>query len=527
MGKVLVCDAIAQDVVDDLARHVEVETSLGLSEEELCSKVGDFDAVVVRSQTKITAKVIEAAKKLQVIARAGVGVDNIDVKAATNKGVMVINSPEGNTISAAEHTLALMLSGARHVASAHQDLAQGQWNRKKYTGSELYGKTLGVVGFGRIGREVLKRCRSFEMEGLVYDPFVTSEVVKGCGAKLCDLDELVRNSDIITLHVPKTPKTENLFDAECLAKMKPGAYLVNCARGGIVDEKALVEAVESGHLSGAAFDVYSQEPATLENPLINKPFITHTPHLAASTQEAQNRVAVDVVSQIVDVLNSGEPPRTAVNVSPIPPDAMAKLKPYLVLMERMGVFLSGIYDGRAKKIKLRYRGELLAAQKIGVLTKTFLKGFLSRSHGEANFVNAHLVAQNMGLEIEESKNEKSRTYASLIEVELATDDKVYTMQGTLLENSEPHLCSINGYQLAVSLEGIKLVTWQMDSPGVVGRVGTVLGDSDINIARMQLGRESTRSNAVMVLGVDNEPSADDLAKIAKVKGIERVCSIVL
>lgn len=526
MARVLVSDPIAEDAVEILRKDLDVDVQTKLSPEELKDRIGGYDALIVRSQTQVTREVIEAGTKLQVIARAGVGVDNVDVPAATQRGILVINSPQGNTISAAEHTLALLLAAARRLPQAHASMERGEWDRKSFTGNELYNKTLGVVGFGRIGREVATRAASFKMKVLAYDPFVSDDFIRECGSEPAELDSLLARADFVTVHVPKTDKTENLFDAERLGRMKRGAFLVNCARGGIVDEAALAQAVASGQLTGAALDVFAKEPPEEGCPVVGARNIVHTPHLAASTEEAQQRVAFDVVEQVVEVLRGG-PARSAVNITYVPPKVLSFLRPYMSLAERMGKFLVGLSDGAIRRVRVTYRGEL-AESEISYLTKAVLKGVLAQEMPETvNFVNAVLVAKERGIEVVESKAGQSTTYSNLIEIELETSSGRRSGAGAVFEDDQPRIVLLDGLRVSFILDGVKLISWQTDQPGVVGRVGSVLGEQDINIAEMQVGRSDPRTHAVMVMSLDECPSDVTMEGIRKLQGIEAARLVAL
>ena len=520
MSRILVSDPLPADIIETLRREAEVEVVNGLNPAQLAEKVVGFDALVVRSQSKVTREVIAAGTSLKIIGRAGVGVDNIDVEAATARGVVVVNSPEGNTISAAEHTMAILLAAARHVPQAHASMRRGEWDRKSFTGSELYNKTIGVVGFGRIGREVASRAASFRMRVLAYDPFVSPEFIAEKGGEPFALDELLQRSDFVTLHMPKTAETHNLINAERLAMMKPTAFLVNCARGGIIDEEALYQALSQKKLAGAALDVYVNEPIG-DSPLLTLNNLVTTPHLAASTHEAQERVAIDVAEQVLEVLRGGAP-RAAVNIPYLPPEVMGVIKPYLGLAEKMGRFIQSLSDGAVQSVAVTYRGEL-AEHNTSFLTKSILKGLLSPgSPDTVNYVNAVLKAKERGISISEAKSQSCSTYSSLIELELQAGGTTHRIAGTLFNDNQPRVVDLDGYKLAVVLEGVKLITWQTDCPGVVGRVGSLLGTHDINIAEMQLGRRQAREKAVMVLGIDDEPKPDVLEAVRQLGGIERV-----
>ncbi len=526
MAKVFVSDPLSEEVLNELRSELEVHVETGLTEEQLVAKIDGFDALLVRSGTQVTKAVIEAAKSLQVIGRAGVGVDNIDVPAATARGIMVINSPQGNTISAAEHTLALILGAARRIPAAHRSMRDGAWDRKSFTGNELYNKTLGVVGFGRIGREVATRAASFRMKVLAFDPFVSDDSIRTGGAEPMELDPLLAASDFVTLHVPKVKETAGLFHHQRLMIMKPGAYLVNCARGGIVDEDALCQVLESGHLGGAAFDVYEVEPLPSDSPLRSAKNLVMTPHLAASTEEAQLRVAVDVAEQVKEVL-AGRSPRSAVNLSYVPPQLLRELRPYVVLCERMGTFLYSLLGGKVGRIEVTFKGRL-SDHDLSLLTKAAVKGVLACGSPETvNFVNAQLVAEERGVEVRETKSPISAIYSNVVEVNLVTDRGEMSTTGAIFEDDQPRAVAIDGLRLSVILSGHKLVTWQNDEPGVVGRVGSLLGEQDINIAEMQVGRATPRTRAIMVMSIDDAPNRQTQERIAQLAGIERARFVTL
>lgn len=397
-------------------------------------------------------------------------------------------------------------------------MAEGQWNRKAFTGTELYNKTLGVAGFGRIGREVALRAASFKMKVLVYDPFVSEDFVRERGAERLELDELLERSDFVTIHVPLTEQTRNLIDPRRLDLMRPGAFLVNCARGGIVDEDALAERVRNGKLGGAAFDVYREEPPR-ESPVVGVDGIVTTPHLAASTREAQTRVATDVAEQVLEVLK-GLPPRSAVNIPYLPPKELNFLRPYMTLAEKMGIFLHHLTDGAIQKVRLTYCGEL-AGSDVSFLTKAALKGVLTHESPETvNFVNAVLLAEERGLEISETRSRRGSPYSNLIQMQLETDGGSRSCSGTVFLEDQPRIVEIDGLEFSIAPKGVKLITWQTDQPGVVGRVGSVLGENDVNIAEMQVGRQEARTRAVMAMSVDERPGPEVLEQIKALEGID-------
>lgn len=525
--RVLVADPISSDGIKLLEQEVTVEVAHKLSISELKARIEKADGLVVRSETKVVREVIDAAEKLKVIARAGVGTDNIDVEAATRQGIVVINSPEGNTISAAEHTMALILSLVRKIPGAHQSLTRGEWNRNTFVGYELYNKTLGIIGFGKIGRAVAERGKGFQMRIVAYDPFLTLQHAKDLGVELVRLSELLEVSDIITIHVPLTKETTNLIATQELSKLKKGAFIVNCARGGIVDEDALYQALTSGHIGGAALDVFSKEPPTGSS-LLQLPNVVLTPHLGASTKEAQSKVAVDVVEQLLDVLK-GKSPRSAVNIPYLPLELAAYFEPYFVLAEKMGSLLAQLLRGPVSSIEITYQGEV-AQKDVTVLTNAAIKGLLSHELSESvNFVNASWIARARGIKVVEQKNAVSEVFTSLITLQVVTTktNELRSCAGTLFGGREPRIVQLEGYNVDVLLSGCKLITWQTDTPGVVGRVGMLLGQHDINIAEMQVGREKVRGRAVMVLSIDELLSKAGVMEVCRLEGIDDAMVVTL
>ena len=508
---ILVVDPIAQDGIDALRRHTEVDVRLGLSRDELLEIVGQYDGLVVRSETKVTADVVAAGTRLQVIGRAGVGVDNIDVDAATARGVVVVNSPAGNTIAVAEHTLGLIIAAARNITHAAAALREGRWERTKFIGVEIRGKTLGVLGLGRIGTEVARRAQSFEMRILGHDPYVSQEHASRMGARLADLPTLLAESDFLTIHTPATVQTEGLIGKKELASMKPAAWIVNCARGGIVDEDALLEALDAGTIAGAALDVYSKEPAG-DNPLVRHPRVVATPHLAASTQEAQVNVAVEVAEQMVAVLE-GRPAPFAVNAPPISAESARVLAPFSRLAQTLGNVATQLTPGQLSSIEITYSGEI-AEHDTAALKASVIRGLLeSVSEEPVTFVNAAVVARNRGLNIIELKSSAPENYTNLITVQVHTDSGDTTVGGTML-NGVPHIVRIDEYWVSVeSRGGHVLLTRHTDRPGIIGKVGTILGEADINISQMQVGRETERGPALMLVFVDEAIPPETLRDI--------------
>ncbi len=517
---ILVTDPIAQDGINELERHTEVDVRLGLSRDELCAILPAYEGLVVRSETKVTADVIAAGSKLLVIGRAGVGVDNIDVDAATQRGIVVVNAPAGNTIAVAEHTIGLIIAAARNIPRAAAALAEGRWERSKFMGVEICGKTLGVLGLGRIGTEVAKRAQGFEMNVIGYDPYVSEEHANRIGVRLVDFDTLIRESDFLTIHVPATAQTNSLISREQLEQMKPSAWIVNCARGGIVNEQDLLDALDRGVIAGAALDVFAVEPAG-DNPLVRHPRVVATPHLAASTQEAQVNVAVQLAEQIVAVLE-GRPAPFAVNAPPISAEAARMLGPYVRLAQILGNLSTQLVEGQMRSIEIDYSGEI-AEFDTAPLRAAVIRGLLEPiSEETVTVVNATHVARSRGLGVSERKSSAPGGYANLISVRLATDRGSSVVAGTILAD-EPRVVQIDEYTVnLVPSGGYVMLTRHIDRPGVIGHVGTVLGEADINISSMQVGRERARGPALMLLSVDDPVPPETLQRIRKVEGLEYV-----
>ncbi|BAC07877.1 phosphoglycerate dehydrogenase [Thermosynechococcus vestitus] len=519
MPKVLVSDPIEQVGLDLLAQVAQVDVKIGLSEEELIKIIPEYDALMIRSGTKVTKDVIEAANQLKIIGRAGVGVDNVDVPAATRKGIIVVNSPEGNTIAAAEHTLAMMLSLARHIPDANAAVKAGQWDRKRFTGVEIYKKTLGIIGLGKIGSHVATVARAMGMKLLAYDPYLSTERAEQLGCRLVELDVLFAESDFITLHLPKTPETQHLINAKTIAKMKPTARIINCARGGIIDEVALVEALKSGRLAGAALDVFENEPLEADSPLRSLGMeAILTPHLGASTEEAQVNVAIDVAEQIRDVL-LGLPARSAVNIPGLRPDVLEKLAPYMQLAETLGNLVGQLAGGRVESLEVRLQGELATNESQPIVIAA-LKGLLSPALRErVNYVNAGLEAKERGIRVVETRDESQRDYAGSLTLIAKSPSMTRSVSGALLSHNELRITSIDDFPISVAPTRYMLLTLHRDMPGIIGKIGTQLGSFNVNIASMQVGRKMVRGNAVMVISLDDPLPEGLLEEILKVPGI--------
>ncbi|MGK7931013.1 MAG: phosphoglycerate dehydrogenase [Microcystaceae cyanobacterium] len=525
MSKVLVSDPVDQAGIDILSQVAQVDIKTKLPPEEISKIIPEYDALMLRSGTKVTQEVIEAGTQLKIIGRAGVGVDNIDVSAATRKGIVVVNSPEGNTIAAAEHALAMMLALSRHIPDANQSLKGNKWDRKKFMGTEVYKKTLGVVGLGKIGSHVATVAKSMGMNLLAYDPFISQERAAQLNCTLVDLDLLFAESDYITLHVPKTPETSNLINADSLSKMKPNVRLINCSRGGIIDENALADALDAGKIGGAALDVFAEEPLG-ESKLRAAKNIILTPHLGASTAEAQVNVAIDVAEQIRDVL-LGLPARSAVNIPGLTPDVMEKMRPYLQLAETLGTLVGQLAGGRIECLTVRLQGDLAinASQPLVVAS---IKGLLSQALRErVNYVNAAIEAKERGIRVIETKDSSIRDYSGSLYLEAQGSSGTHSVTGTLLSNSEIRITDIDDFPINVPPSDYMLFTLHRDMPGIIGKIGSFLGSYNVNIASMQVGRKIVRGDALMALSLDDPLPEGLLTEITKVEGIRDAYTVKL
>ncbi|MBE9076649.1 phosphoglycerate dehydrogenase [Romeria aff. gracilis LEGE 07310] len=526
MPKVLVSDPVDQAGIDILSQVAQVDVRTSLPLEELVKVVPDYDALMIRSGTKVTAEVIEAGRNLKIIGRAGVGVDNVDVPAATRRGIVVVNSPEGNTIAAAEHALAMMLSLSRYIPSADQSVKSGEWNRKAFTGVEVYKKTLGVVGLGKIGSHVATVARAMGMRLLAFDPYISSERAEELGCRLVDLDLLLQEADYITLHIPKTPDTTHLINAEALAKMKPTARIVNCARGGIIDEAALATALEQGVIAGAALDVYEQEPLAETGLRSLGKAAVLTPHLGASTAEAQVNVAIDVAEQIRDVL-LGLPARSAVNIPGLRPDILERLRPYLQLAETLGNFVGQLAGGRIEQLHIRLQGDLAEIDTKPIVIAA-LKGLLSHALQErVNYVNASLEAKERGIHVIETRDSEIKDYTGSLYLSAKGSLGTHSVTGVLLGGTEIRITDMDNFPINVPPTKYMLFTLHRDMPGIIGKIGSLLGSFNVNIASMQVGRKIVRGDAVMVLSIDDPLPEGILAEITKVPGIREAYTVAL
>jgi D-3-phosphoglycerate dehydrogenase len=501
MSKVLVTDPIAPEGLELLSAKTEVDVKRGLKPAELMETIRDYEALVVRSETKVTPEIIQAGKHLKVIARAGIGVDNINLEAATSAGIPVVNAPIGNTVAAAEHTIGLMLSLARHIPQAYQSMKGGEWRRSAFMGIEVRDKTLGVVGLGRVGTEVARRARAFGMNLVAYDPFVSPDYASRLGAQVASLDELLAQSDFVTLHTPLTPNTNKLIGQRELSLMKEGARLINVARGELIDEAALLEALESDRLAGVALDVFVQEPPD-DARLVLHPKVIATPHLGASTQEAQREVAIEAAEQVLAILE-GRTARNTVNAPSVPPELQDILSPYIPVASMVGKLLTSLAEDQFVGVTIVYEGEI-AEYNGAILKAAVLEGLLSPVSSEnVNLINAPLLAERRGLSITEQKNSEAPEFTSLISATLHTTKGGITLSGTSLRDG-PHIVKFNDYWLDIDASAPYLLfVDNPDQPGSIGAVGTVAGKHNVNISYMKVGRLSPRGRAMMVLGLDD------------------------
>ncbi len=518
MQKVLISDNISSRCVEILKKAgLEVDIKTGLKPEELKSIIGEYSGLVIRSATKVTSGLIEAATKLKVVGRAGSGLDNVDKAAASKKGIVVMNTPGGNTVTTAEHTLAMMFAAARKIAQANASMAAGKWEKKKFMGIELFNKTLGIIGLGKIGGEVAKRAQALGMHVIAFDPFLNEDKAAEMGIVKGEIAEIMKRADFITVHTPLTAETKGLFNAKTIATCKKGVVLINCARGGIINEKDLLEALNSGQVGAAALDVYEVEPP-VDNPLVGHDKVVCTPHLGASTEEAQENVAVAVAEQIVDYLVHGII-RNAVNFPSIPADQAATLQPFVTLAEKVGAFTSQIFEGGITGIAIEYLGEA-AALNTSAVTIAAIKGLLTPMLEETvNFVNAPFIAKERGIEVKETKSKDSGDFQSLITLTVKSPKRQLSVSGTLFSKKEPWIVKIDNYDVEVVPEGNMLVMHNNDKPGVIGSIGTVMGKNDINIARMHFGREQAGGMAISVVNIDSPVDDKVLGEIKALPNI--------
>ncbi len=524
--KVLITDPIEQVCTDILQKEgIEVVSKPGLPPDEIKKIIGTFDGLIVRSGTKVTADIIAEAKEMKVIGRAGAGVDNIDVGAATRKGIVVMNTPGGNTISTAEHTFALMMSLARNIPQACRDIQNGKWEKKKYTGTELFSKTLGVIGLGKVGREVAARAKAFGMNVIGYDPLLAPDVATKLGLEIVSLDEIYKQSDFITVHTPLTEETRGILGEKAFAVCKHGVRVINCARGGIIDEEAVLKALESGKVAGAAFDVFVKEPPG-DLPLLKHPKVIATPHLGASTEEAQEKVAKQIGEELADFFK-GRGIAGAVNIIDYQTAVSEELRAYLVLAEKIGSLHAQLLTGKIKSITASYRGTLLQNSS-ELLSTAVLKGMLDRMmYAPVNFVNATLIAKEMGIAVSEKKEQGGKHHSHLLTVEIQAESENRTISGTVFGGSELRIVGVDKFHVEVVPEGHFLFYSNKDRPGMLAAVGSLLASANVNIAGMSLGRSAPGENALAVMSIDSDISESVIREISKISGVYEVKAVKL
>jgi D-3-phosphoglycerate dehydrogenase / 2-oxoglutarate reductase len=519
--KVLISDALSPAAVaifKDRGLDVDFQPNLGKDKDKLAAAINGFDGLAIRSATKVTAKMLEQAMNLKVIGRAGIGVDNVDILAATARGIIVMNTPFGNSITTAEHAITLMLSLARQIPEADASTRAGKWEKNKFLGVEIFSKTLGVIGCGNIGSIVADRAIGLKMKVIAYDPFLSAERALKLGVEKVELDELLRRADFITLHTPLTDKTRNIINAETLALTKKGVRLINCARGELVDETALIDALKSGHVAGAAFDVFREEPAT-QSPLFAAPNVVCTPHLGASTMEAQENVALQVAEQMSDYLLRGAI-TNAVNFPSISAEEAPKLKPFVELAEKLGSFAGQLTETGIKKVQIAYEGGV-AQMNTKALTSAAVAGLLRPMLQDVNVVSAPIIAKERGIAVEETRRDEG-DYDSLITVTVVTDRQTRSVSGTVYADDRPRIIDIKGIRMDAEFGPSMLYVTNQDKPGFVGRFATLLAEAGINIATFHLGRDSAGGNAIALVEIDGAVPPAVLAKVQQIPNVQQV-----
>ncbi len=504
MPKVLISDALSPasvQIFKDRGIEVDFQPKLGKDKDALAEIIGGLDGLAIRSATKVTPKILEKAKNLKVIGRAGIGVDNVDIPAATAKGIIVMNTPFGNSITTAEHAITMMLALARQIPEADASTRAGKWEKSKFMGVEIFNKTLGVIGCGNIGSIVADRGIGLRMKVIAFDPFLSHERAKDLGVEKVELDELFKRADFVTLHTPLTDKTRNIIDAAALAKMKKGVRVINCARGGLVDEAAIAEALTSGHVAGAAFDVFVEEPAT-DNPLFSLPNVVCTPHLGASTSEAQENVALQVAEQMSEYLLRGAI-TNAINFPSISAEEAPKLKPFVDLAEKLGSFAGQLTENPITELQITYEGEV-AQLNTRALTSAVLAGLLRPMLGDVNVVSAPVIARERGMAVEEVTREAESDYESLITVTVVTEKQKRRVSGTVFADGRPRIVNIKGIRMDAEFGPSMIYITNYDKPGFIGKFSSTLGEADINIATFHVGREAPGGNAVALIEIDGE-----------------------
>ena len=521
MPRVLISDALspaAVQIFKDRGVEVDFQPDLGKDKDRLAAVIGQYDGLAIRSATKVTAKILEQASALKVIGRAGIGVDNVDIPAATARGVIVMNTPFGNSITTAEHAIAMMFALAREIPAADASTQAGKWEKNRFMGVEITGKKLGIIGCGNIGAIVADRAQGLHMRVIAFDPFLSPERALDLGVEKVELPELLARADIITLHTPLTEKTRNILSAEALARTKKGVRIVNCARGGLVDEVALRAALDSGHVAGAAFDVFSTEPAT-ENPLFGHPHVVCTPHLGAATSEAQENVALQVAEQMSDYLIKGAI-QNAVNFPSITAEEAPKLRPFIALSEKLGSFAGQLTETGLKLVRVTYQGEV-AGMKTKALTSSAVAGLLRPMLAEVNVVSAPSVAKERGIVVEEVTREQDGDYDSLVTVTVVTEKQERSVSGTIFADGKPRIVDVKGLKVDAEFAPSLIYVSNEDKPGFIGRFATTLGDAGVNIATFALGRDQPGGSAIALVEVDGEVPAEVLARIQTIPGVKQ------
>ena len=521
MPKVLISDALspaAVQIFKDRGIEVDFQPALGKDKEKLAAAVGNYDGLAIRSATKVTGKVLQWAKNLKVIGRAGIGVDNVDIPAATARGIIVMNTPFGNSITTAEHAISLMLALARQIPEADASTRAGKWEKNKFIGVEIFGKTLGVIGCGNIGSIVADRALGLKMKVIAYDPYLSADRAVDLGVEKVELEELFKRADFITLHTPLTEKTRNIINAEAIKAMKNGVRIVNCARGGLVDEAALYEALKSGQVAGAAFDVFVTEPAT-ENPLFSLPNVVCTPHVGASTSEAQENVALQIAEQMSDYLLRGAI-TNAINFPSISAEEAPKLKPFIALAEKLGSFAGQLTETGVSKVQFTYEGAV-AQMNTKALTSAALAGLLRPMLGDVNVVSAPVVAKERGIVVEEVTREMPEDYESLITVTVTTERQSRHVSGTVFADGRPRIVNIKGIRMDAEFGPSMIYITNLDKPGFIGKFSSTLGEAGINIATFHVGREAPGGNAVALIEIDGELPEPVLAKVRALPQVQQ------
>ena len=525
--RILVCDGLEKTGVEILraASGVNVDERPAIDKNELAEIIGEYDGLIVRSKTKVTAELLERAARLRVVGRAGTGVDNIDVPAATRRGIVVMNAAAGNTVTTAEHTWAMLMALARQIPQADALMKAGRWEKNRFLGVELLGKTLGIIGLGRIGSTVAERARAFGMTVVAYDPYFTTEAARDIGIEMAALEELFPRADFITVHTPLTEETRGIINAASIEKMKDGVRLINCARGGLIDEAALVDALRSGKVAGAALDVFEKEPTPADNPLLGFDQLIATPHLGASTAEAQLGVATMIAEQVLDYLKHGTV-RGAVNMPAVSAELLAVIGPYITLGEKIGLFQGQVFGHDLREVEIEYAGDV-SEHDVKPITQAILAGLLSPVIERVNMVNAAIVAEQRGIKVTESRSRKARDFASMIRVRAVTAERESEVAGALFGRRDARLVRINGFNLEALPKGHMILLFNRDEPGVLGRIASFIGDQRVNISRLYLGRKKIGENALALIQIDQQMSDDGVRGLEQVSGVISVKQVEL